>query len=268
MTHPSVTYSSGIVTNPAIDGDNVILAGTQISFQTGPVVLFSDGKNHVLNSIVEHGSPGSLAAGLMDIFPPLNSNVTITHGLHLSFGNLELGSANGGTWAIDGRSTITNGSTFTASGGRLEADPFILNGRMTVSHGSTADFLTAPVKGSGTIDVGAGSTVDLDRVTAGLHVDLAGGSLVTGQVFRMAFLGTIHESASGSVDVMNTADATQEIFHRSTGMLDLVNGSGTTVAALKFSGDPTLYTTPNGSGGMDITTTHQAASLPTIVMPH
>jgi hypothetical protein len=267
MTHPNVTYSSGIFTNPAIDGDNVIFAGTQISFQTGPAVLFSDGKNHVLNSIIEHGSPGSLASGLMDIFPPLNSNVTITHGLNLSFGDLALGSANGGTWTIDGRSTITNGSTFTASGGRYAADPFILNGRMTVSNGSSADFL-APVQGSGTIDVDAGSTVDLDRVTAGLHVDLAGGSLITGQTFRMAFLGTIHESASGSVDVMNAAGATEEIFHRSTGMLDLVNGSGTTVAALKFSGDPTLYTTPNGSGGMDITTTHQAASLPTIVMPH
>jgi hypothetical protein len=76
----------------------------------------------------------------------------ITPSTHLSFGNLELGSANGGTWTIDGRSTITNGSTFTASGGRLEADPFILNGRMTVSKGSTADFLTAPVQGSGTID--------------------------------------------------------------------------------------------------------------------
>jgi hypothetical protein len=62
---------------------------------------------------------------------------------------------------------------------------------------------------------------------------------------------------------MNAADATQEIFHRSTGLLDLVNGSGTTVAALKFSGDRTLFTTPNRSGGMDITTTHHATSLPT-----
>jgi hypothetical protein len=268
-----VTYSSaGFVTNPAVNGYNIIFAGTGPGVYSGdvPTLVFSDGANHTLNSIIETGhSAQALSYGVAEFSYPLAGNATIAHGIHLSYGNLELGSANGGTWTIDGSSMITNDSVFTSWGGRYHADPLVINGRMTVSHGSTADFSSAPVQGSGTIDIESGGTVTVDRIAAGLHIDVGrGGRLVTGTYSKMAFLGTIHETASGVVDVPNAKTVTSELFDRSTGVLDLLDNSGALVDRLKFSGARMLFTTPDGHGGMDIMTAHHAGSLPVFFAHH
>jgi hypothetical protein len=83
----------------------------------------------------------------------------------------------------------------------------------------------------------------------------------------MSFLSSTHEAAGGEIDVLNATGANLEVFHRTTGMLDLYHsGSGPSalLASLKFAGDSSLYTTPDGHGGMDITTAHHVGSLPAI----
>ena len=66
----------------------------------------------------------------------------------------------------------------------------------------------------------------------------AGGTLVVDPHYRptLAFLGTISEAPGGVVDVLNATTAVEEIFHRSTGMLDLLDKTGAAVASLKFAG--------------------------------
>ena len=138
---------------------------------------------------------------------------------------------------------------------------------MDVSSGATASFQPAPLQGNGTIDVDQGGTVDVARVVAGLHMDVdRGGTLVVGSYGSPAlgFLGTINEAPGGVVDVLSAPGAVSEIFHRSTGTLDLLNRTGANVAELKFAGASTLYATADGGGGMDITTAHHIGSLPTI----
>ena len=268
-----VTYSNaGFVTNPVINGYEVTFAGAGPGVYSGdvPTLVFSDGANHTLTSIIETGhSAQALSYGVAEFSYPRAGNATITYGIHLSYGNLAIGSANGGTWTINGVSTITNDSVLNAWGGRNHADPLVINGWMTVSHGSTADFSFAPVQGRGMIDIESGGTVTADRIAAGLHIYVGcDGKLVTGTVFKMAFLGTIHETASGVVEVPNAKTVTSELFDRSTGVLDLLDKSGAVVDRLKFSGAHMLYTTPDGHGGMDITTAHHAGSLPVFFAHH
>jgi hypothetical protein len=271
VTHPSVTYGNGArinVTSPFLNGDNVIFTGT--SAATEPLVYLDDGVVNTLNSLAVTGhSASALAFGEILIYPPNPGNLVIANGIHLSYGDLTITFANGGSATLNGISSVTNNSTFDALGGRYQADPYILNGSLTVSNHSTADFSFAPLQGGGTVDIETGATVDVSRVAAGLNIDLNSGTLVASNTYgAMSFLGTIHEAAAGTTDVLNATTAVKEVLHASTGMLDLLDQAGTTVAALKFAGASTLYTTPDGHGGMDITTTHHTGSLPTVFLPN
>jgi len=270
--HPRLAYGDGAkinVTSPFLNGYDVIFAGT--SAATEPLVYLDDGVVNTLNSLVESGhSASAMAFGEMLIYPPNQGNLVIANGIHLSYGDLTITFANGGSATINGSSNITNNSMFNALGGRYQADPYILNGRLTVSNGSTADFSHAPLQGSGTIDVEAGATVDVNKVAAGLNVDLNGGTLVATNNYGsgLSFLGAIHQAPAGTTDVLYATAATHEVFHGSTGMLDLLDQTGAAVASIKFAGASTLYTTPDGHGGMAITTTHHIGSLPTVFDPH
>ncbi|MGA8192410.1 MAG: hypothetical protein WB902_03470, partial [Acetobacteraceae bacterium] len=128
------------------------------------------------------GSPGHEVYGAIEVGDtptnqfPLNASLTLTHGVSLSYGNLAIGGDTGGFVALDGASTVTNDSTFLATGGRYLNGPFVLNGSMTVSHGSTADFRHATLEGHGTVNIDTGSVVDMNTVLAGLHVNVAKGS--------------------------------------------------------------------------------------------
>ena len=271
MSHPSVTYGNGAnvnVTTPFLNGYNVTLAGT--SQANEPIVRFVDTNvANTLSSVSEYGhSAHALAYDEITMNPFDQPGLTVTNGIVLSFGKLAMGSSDGGATTIGGTSVITNDSTFTASGGRYQADATVLKGAMIVAGGSTADFSRAPLQGNGTIYVEGSSTVDVNKVVAGLHVDVLSGKLVDTNGFGasggMSFLGTIDETAGGTTDVLNATTAVEETFNRSTGVLDLLNKSGVDVAQLKFAGASTLYTTPDAAGGMDITTAHHAGSLPTI----
>ena len=104
-----------------------------------------------------------------------------------------------------------------------------------------------------------------DRVNHDLAGDASphqrGGKLVTSS--DLNFLGTIHEASTGTTDVLNTTNAVEEVFHRSTGVLDLLNKADIDVAELKFAGAWNLDTTPDGQG-YEHTTAHHMGSLPTI----
>jgi hypothetical protein len=82
-----------------------------------------------------------------------------------------------------------------------------------------------------------------DRVNHDLAGDASphqrGGKLVTSS--GLNFLGTIHEASAGTTDVLNTTNAVEEVFHRSTGVLDLLNKADIDVAEQGRAAQPALY---------------------------
>ena len=92
MKIPAVSYGNGqvvFVSTPFLDGDNLVLTGTQpiVSGTSGPQVSFTDGDrmfahvvNNTLNSIIVHGTAQRPTYGYVDIYPVPQSNVTLAHG--------------------------------------------------------------------------------------------------------------------------------------------------------------------------------------------
>jgi hypothetical protein len=247
---------------PSLNGDTIHLAGTNVGGEHQPDVNVEDGTNNTWNALdVDGTSASDHDYGTITLGPSHPGNVTFANGINVSYGILTLGSANGGAYIFNGNSYILNDSALIAQGGRYQSDPFIVNGTLGVSGGSTANFTTAPLEGHGTIDVVGSGTVDVGRVLAGLHMDVfKGGELIINN--GMQFQGTIVEDNGGGVDVLNAGSAVREVLHQATDTLDLLNKSGATVADLKFSGDPTLYAASDGRGGMDILTLPVLHPLP------
>jgi hypothetical protein len=245
---PSVTYNNGnrfqlIGGNSVLNGYNVHFAGTSPGDR--PIVTFSDDVNNSLLSVSVIGhSASSEFYGEMDISPP-GHNVSFSHGISESYGNLILNSYDG-PFIIGGNSTITNDSTLSVGDPLSPPNPFVLNGSMSVSNGSTANFSAALLQGRGTIDVLGDSIVDVNHVIAGLQFDLLKGSnlyLSNG----MTFQGTINEGAGGYTEIENASTAVREIFHQATGTVDLLNKSGALVADVKSS-NGVLYAEQGGHG--------------------
>jgi hypothetical protein len=261
-----VVYGNGVVVNlttPFLNGDDIVFAGTG----TGSSVIIDDGAVNTWDTLAVTGrSAHAEAHGSVQFNYPNSGSLVLTHGISLSYGNLFLSSQAGGSYTLNGNSVVTNNSTLNTYGGRYQAVPVVLNGNMVVSKGSTADLSHTPLQGNGSIFVSTGATVDLDRVVAGINVYMGDGTVVYSNLpyHRMQFLGAVHEGPFGTTDVLNASNAVEEIFNRSTGVLDLLSGYGTTVAELRFAGGYDLYTTPDGRGNMDITTAHHQGSLPTI----
>jgi hypothetical protein len=267
----SVTYGDGAFVSGTtnLNGDNLILTGTSLATEPDIIIgAFGTEVPHTLNSISEWGK-GPTAEAHGEVYLNAFNDAGLSVGsLNLSYGNLLLGTSDQGSVALTGTSYIVNDSTYKAWGGRYEVDPTILKGVMVVAGGSTVDFSQCRLQGSGTIYAEGGCTVDVKTVSAGLRVDLMGAKLIytngTGGFTGGPFNGTIYENTSGTTDVLNATTSVKEAFNQSTGTLDLLNATGGTTAELHFVGDPTLYTTPDGKGGMDITTAHHIGSLPTI----
>jgi hypothetical protein len=139
---------------------------------------------------------------------------------------------------------------------------------MNVSANSTANFDNATLSGSGTLNIQAGGTVDAKTISAGLHVNVANGgvlSLLSPSSGEMSSVGMIHEAAGGRVFIGGLpmsepgplSTATSEVFHEASGTLDLLNKSGAQVASLQFAPGSHEYTSTVSSRGaffLDITT--------------
>jgi hypothetical protein len=242
---------------PYLNGDQVILFGA--SAATEPVITIADGTVNTWDSILSAGY------GEVILWPSQNNSLVLTHGVDLAGGHLTMGTIDGGSVTLNGVSSVRNGSVLTELGGRYQADPTILNGSIYVSSRSFADFTHTPLRGAGTVHVQSSAIVEVNAVVAGLNLYVdKGAELVfahSGPAKKM--LGTIHAAAGGDTWVGSVATAAAEIFHRSTGELDIVDRWGTDLVSLKFSGASSLYATP-AFGGVDITTTRQAHSLPTL----
>ena len=161
-----------------------------------PYIAFAD----------QYGTPGHEVYGLISVgfvpgggLPSTGDNLTLTHGVTLSYGDLNIFGDIGGGVTLDGASTVTNDSTFTATGGRSLVSPFVLNGSMTVSNQSTADFHNATLEGHGTVNIEAGSTVDMSTVLRLRSMwPRAANSLAARQWSSptdLSFQGTINEAA-------------------------------------------------------------------------
>ena len=137
----------------------------------------------------------------------------------------------------------------------------VQNGTMEFHNQSVGNYQLSPLEGHGSIAIDEGSTVSVDQVSAGIFIGVNNGQLNLSN--GMTFLGTVSEGPLGNIDITGAGTASKEIFHTASGMLDLENKSGKIVAAVKFVGASSLWTTPDGHGGMDVTTMpHLGSSLP------
>ena len=105
-------------------------------------------------------------------FRSQTSGTANIQGMHVSYGDVTLGTGNGNSYTLSGVDTITNHSTFTAVGGRysvigLGGTSVNLSGSMTVSDHSVANFSNALLAGHGTFDIEFGSIVDAKSIVAG-----------------------------------------------------------------------------------------------------
>ena len=140
-----------------------------------------------------HLRRGNLASneayGKVTLGPNNPGNLTLDNGIQMSYGNLTMGGA--GTYTLNGNSYILNNSTFTAGGGSPHTR-FNINGNISVSNSSTANFDDVTLKGTGSLYVGGGSTLTVDQVAAGIYASAGrAGDLVIED--GMKFLGTITE---------------------------------------------------------------------------
>ena len=103
--------------NPSI---GYLLEGTSLAHEA---VLETGPGSRPLAFVDQYGTPGHEVYGAVaDSYAatntfPLNTNLTITHGVTLSYGNLEItGDQGGGVVTLDGASTVTNHSALTTNG--------------------------------------------------------------------------------------------------------------------------------------------------------
>lgn len=218
-------------------------------------------QNWHLNNVMADGwYPGHEAFGQVKLEGPYDGTVTIDYGVSLSFGHVTLGTVDGGAYVLNGASKVDNYSTFTAYGGRYgpmgDGDWFNVNGTMSVTNHSIADFDNATLAGTGTIHVSSSGTVDVNHIIAGLHMNVdKGGTLF---LHNPNSAGRINLAAGGAVFVAGASDAMKEVFHEATGTLDLLNRSGVQVASLKFAPGSHEYTSAASFHGglLEITTNH------------
>jgi hypothetical protein len=245
--YPIIDFAA---TNPAQPA-HVILGGPSTAGQNSRV--------WTLRAVDGVGEPGHKVYGSVTIQPYYGS-VVLQQGVALSEANVTFGVNGGGAgpFVFNGASTVTDSSVLTANGGRYASlglgSPYVINGSMSVTNNSVANFANVTVKGPGTIHVGSGSTVDMQAIAAGLHVDVDKGGKLS--LLYPNSTGTINESAGGAVFIGGATTATKEVFHEASGTLDLLNKSGAQVASLKFAPGSHEYTStaPIHGGLLEITT--------------
>lgn len=205
-------------------------------------------------SVVGVGTPGHDVYGSVHLEAPYSGTVNLLRGVALSNANITLGTTDGGGFVLNGASTVTDDSTLTAYGGRYHHDPFVLNGSMSVSNNSVANYANATLQGPGTVHIGSGSTVDMKTVLAGLHVDVDRGGRLS--LLYPNSAGTINEAAGGYVLIGGATTAASEVFHQASGTLDLLDKSGVQVASVQFAPGSHEYnsTLPIHGGLLEITT--------------
>ncbi len=252
------------------NNDSVTFAGTTSIAGQEPSVTFT-GSNTLSNVAIS-------ASGATHDYGAINvaaGSALATAALSVIDATLSVNERPGSSVTFNGISTISNGSTLTATG-YSGAGSYSVNGTMNIDGSSTVNMDYVAVAGTGTFHLaGANALLRAGHVAAGDTVKLDGGmlSLTNG----MTFLGTVTDSspstsriASGaSVAVYNALDAVRESFDLTTGALDLYNVHGTEVASIKFAGHGVLYaaaTTGLATNYIEISSHSLAGALPTSFM--
>ena len=103
--------------NPSI---GYLLQGPSLAHEA---VLDTGPGSRTVAFVDQYGTPGHEVYGLVSVgFVPgqgpvfTGDSLTLTHGVTLSYGHLNIFGDMGGTVTLDGASTVTNDSTFTATG--------------------------------------------------------------------------------------------------------------------------------------------------------
>ena len=264
--HTIYNSQSLTVSTEQWDGDGVVFGGSSDSAGETPTVTFAG--HNALTNIDASGSAALPGFGFINLSPRSSLSTT---GLTVIHSTLFIREGYASTIAINGTSSIGNGSTLTATGsgglGRYD-----INGTINIDGSSTVNMDYVAVTGSGIFHLmGEDALLRAGSFGAGNTVVLDGGmlSLTNG----MDFLGTITDSAPAasrigpisSVAVYNAMGAVQETFDRTTGVLGLFDASGAQLANLKFAGSGDLYATrTNGlsTNYVSITSHPSAGALP------
>ncbi len=262
---------------PKADPITIRFAGTSLASE--PVVTIPSFNYlnptavYEVNKISARGTAAHPVYGEVNV-APISTGFTIENGIHVSEGNVQLNRADGGIITLGGKSTVSHDSTVSVYGGRYQGDQLTFNNaKLTVSGNSTFDSHTSPLTGTGTIDIEHGSTLDTKGFTAGLHINDSG-------TLDFTYGALPYPGAQGPINLANNGDVhigtgfgspstiTSAVLHSATDFLDLLGptAGAPPLMSLQFSGDPKLYVTPDGHGGMDITTHHKANSLQTMIV--
>jgi hypothetical protein len=270
MTHITLhSNQSVVVYDSAWTGDFLTLDGTGGNVGVAPLATFT-GVN-ALAYITDSGGRGVMGHGAIAV----DAGATLsTNGLLVSSATMTLSEQFGANVVLGGVSQVEHGSTLTATLFRGYG-AYTVNGVMAIDGSSTVNMDYVTVGGSGQFHLtGEDALLRMGSVGTGNTVVLDGGmlSLANG----MNFQGTITDSAPAasriglfsSVDVYNAMSAVRETFNETTGILNLFDANGGTVANLKFAGTGDLYAAPTTGmatnyvaitshpGGLPVTISH------------
>lgn len=243
--------------------------GVNVTLQNGAGLVFHTAGSYALGTL--QGS-GALALGY-----PTQSAVVSTTGIRLAGTALSVTEfvSSSSTLIVRGNSTLTGGASLTTQligTGSLPHGPLENDGTMTLS-GST--LTTGVLTGTGVVRATANSTVSVIGTSASETIQLQSGHLYVGggpipSSTALQFLAPVTNFGATSAITLNTTQATEEVFAKSTptaGELFLYNGS-TLVADMHISGQAHIYASivPPGSGpaGVLLTAYDTGHSLPIV----
>jgi hypothetical protein len=241
LTSGTTTVSEGSKISSAY-----IFAGTSLTNE--PALQFL-GQNGATDTY----SVDSLIAGYGAVELGFQTDVNVTDGAQVLFGQLGIGQGIGSVLTLDGNSMVNAGGTLVDDGGGFSAGAALqLDGTITVGAvGSNNLTLSdiAEVVGNGTIvQTGKNDVTNVGAVGTGVHFDIQSGELTIGSSVG-SFGGTIGPvngqgpalGSTASIAFYPAEFATSQLqsvkFDTSTGVLSFLGASGQDLTDWHFSGN-------------------------------
>jgi probable HAF family extracellular repeat protein len=225
-------------------GDTFIFAGTAAG--NAPTLQFlgtgGTGANNTTGALVVTGTPNAPAYG--NITQAANANVVDSGGFQISNGTLLDSMAAGTTLSISNTGTIANSGTVDISSNGQGT--FSVSAAINLSARGTnvLNLNGVAVTGAGVIDQQGENDATYVSSVAGTDFEISGGVLTLAN--PTGFNGTIGPisatagapsiGAFSQIDILNAINVAKGSFDTTTGMLSLLNASGTDIGNVHFAG--------------------------------
>ena len=261
--HPHfVTLTSGTTTisDQSTANTDVIFAGTSLNNEPtlqfiGPATFtgyYPDNRAYSVSSLTVAGNPltgGSPVYGALGI--DYSTNLTVTNGILVSDGQLNVTQGVGSGLILNGNSQIDNGGTFTDAGrGRQSGASITINGTLTLGANGTNVFYPNVAGVSGVVrELGKNDSVSISQVGTNFRIDDRAGTFSSVSSVSN-FTGTIGPAPSSNAPILGK-DATIDLFlnnnvastiyeayvNTSSGIISFLNNSGKDVYDAHFTGN-------------------------------